>query len=250
MVDYLATKSFYEGGCMKKVLVRAALAAGLFTAACGNDSTTDPTPIDTRPSVRFFNAMTGMTASGGFTTNGQFVSGSALTFGQSTQPCTKLDAGLTTFGFGTANSGGTALSGSSLATLANQTITTGGDFTVAAVGNGVHSLVYMLNNSFSGSLGSNQAAVRFVNLAAATNPFNVMIGSAAHATNLELGAASSFATVAGGSTAFSILQGQEVALSGSAATLDLQSGTVNTVAIVHNGSMGSGFKLVNLPRCN
>ena len=235
---------------MKKVLLLQVLAAALFTVACGDDPDSDPTTVDARPSVRFFNAMTGMTSSGGFTTNGQFVTGSALAFGQSTQPCSKLDAGLTTFGFGAADAGGTALSGSALATLPNQTITNGGDFTVAAVGNGIHSLVYMLNNSFTGTLGSSQAAVRFVNLAATANPFNVMIGTTIHATNLEVGTASTFATVPSGNTAFSILQGQQTVLSGSAAALNLQSGTVNTVAIVHNGSMGNGFRLINLPRCS
>ena len=235
---------------MKKVLVLPVLAAGLFTAACGDDADSDPTTVDPRPAVRFFNAMTGMTSSGGFTTNGQFVTGSALAFGQSTQPCSRLEPGLTTFGFGAEDTGGTALSGNVLATLPNQTITNGGDFTVAAVGNGVHSLVYMLNNGFTGTLGGNQAAVRFVNLAATANPFNVMMGTTTHATNLELGTASTFATVPSGNTAFSILQGQQVALSGSAATLSLQSGTVNTVAIVHNGTVGAGFRLVNLPRCS
>ena len=234
---------------MTKVLVPAVLALALSAAACGDDKGGGPTVVDTRARVSFFNAMTGMTVSGGFTANGQFVPGSALSFGQSSQSCLRLDAILTSFTFGGVNSGGTALNGE-LATLANQTITDGGDFTVAAVGNGVHSLVYMLNNSFAGTVSSNQAAVRFVNLSAATSPFNVMIGTTTHATNLELGAVSSFATVPSGSTAFSVLQGQQVALSGSAATLNLQGGTVNTVAIVHNGAMGSGFKLVNLPRCS
>lgn len=241
---------------MKKVLVLPALAAALLTAACGDDGGGDPTAVDTRPSVRFFNAMTGMTTSGGFTTNGQFVTGSALTFGQSTQPCAKLEAGLTSFGFGAANTTGTALNANALATLPNQPLTDGGDYTVAAVGNGVHSLLYMLNNSFSGTLGSNQAAVRFVNLAATADSFNVSVGTGGggsttvHATNLQLGVASTFATVPSGTTAFSISQGEQVVLSGSAGTLNLQGGTVNTVAIVHNGAMGAGFRLINLPRCS
>ena len=237
---------------MKKVLVLPLLAV-LFTAACGDNPDSDPTTPptgDTRPSVRFFNGMTGMTGSGGFTTNGQFVTGSTLTFGQSTEPCSKLDAGLTTFGFGAANTGGTALSGNTLATLPNQTIANGGNFTVAAIGHGVHSILYMLNNTFSGTLGSNQAAVRFVNLAATANPFNVMMGTTLHATNLDEGTASTFATVPSGTTAFSILQGEQVALSGSGATLNLQAGTVNTVAIVHNGTMGAGFRLITIPRCS
>jgi hypothetical protein len=236
---------------MKTVPILPLLAAALFVAACGNGTDAiEPAPVDTRPGVRFFNAMTGMTGSGGFTTNGQFVTGSALTFGQSTQPCASFEAGLTSFAFGETNTTGTELNGGVLATLPNQIITAGGDFTVAAVGNGKHSLLYMLDNSFTGKPGSNQAAVRFVNLAATANPFNVMIGTSTHATNLEEGKPSAFATVPSGNTAFSILQGQQVALTGSAATLNLQGGTVNTVAIVHNGSMGAGYKLINLPRCS
>ena len=176
---------------MKKVLVLQILAVALLAGACGDDvdkHPVTPPPTDPRPSVRFFNAMTGMT-SGGFTTNAQFVAGSALTFGQSTEPCAKLDAGLTTFAFGAANTGGTSLSGNVLATLPNQTLANGSNFTVAAIGHGVHSILYMLDNNFSGTLGN-------------------------------------------------------------AATLNLQSGTVNTVAIVHNGAMGSGFRLIPLPRCS
>src|SRR5687767_931705 len=97
---------------MKKVLVLTVLAGALFTAACGDDNGGDPTTIDARPGVRFFNAMTGLTTSGGFTANGQFVSGSALPSGQSTQTCSRFDPLMTTFGFGPANAAGTALSGS------------------------------------------------------------------------------------------------------------------------------------------
>src|SRR5687768_196224 len=116
---------------MKKILLTSVLAAALSIAACGDGADGNPTIVDTRPGVRFFNAMTGMTTNGGFTTNDQFVVGSALTFGQSTEPCSRLDPGLTTFGFGSANTGGTALTGNALATLPNQSITNGGNFTVA-----------------------------------------------------------------------------------------------------------------------
>lgn len=224
-------------------------AASLSAAACEDDSTT-PQPGDTRPSVRFFNGMTGMTSSGGFAANGQFVTGSALAFGQSTDPCVKFDAGLTTFDFGAANSGGSALSGNVLASLPNLTLANGGNYTVAAIGNGAHSILYMLPNTFAGTLGSNQAAVRFVNLAATADSFTVAMGTTVHASKLGEGMASTFATVPSGSTAFSISQGAQVVLSGSAATVNLQSGSVNTVAIVHNGAMGAGFRLIALPRCS
>ena len=235
---------------MKKLIVLPVFAAALLATACGGDNGSDPTtPGDTRPSVRFFNGMTGMTSSGGFATNGQFVTGSALTFGQSTEPCAKLNAGLTTFDFGAANTGGTALSGNVLATLPNQNLATGGNFTVAAIGHGVHSILYMVNNNFSGTLGSNQAAVRFVNLAATADSFTVMAGTAVHAPKLGEGATSTFAAVPSGSNSFSISQGSQVVLSGGEATLSLPSGTVTTVAIVHNGAMGAGFRLITLPRC-
>ena len=69
---------------MKKVLVMPVLAAVLFASACGNDG---PTVAGPTASVRFFNAAMGMTGSGGFTMNGQFATGSALAFGQSTADC-------------------------------------------------------------------------------------------------------------------------------------------------------------------
>jgi hypothetical protein len=78
---------------MKKVLIMPVLAAALIATACGEDG--GPTTVDTRARVRFFNATTGMTGSGGFTTNGQFAAGSALAFGQSTQTCSRVDAGST-----------------------------------------------------------------------------------------------------------------------------------------------------------
>ncbi len=78
---------------MKSVVVMPLLAAALFAAACGGDG--DPTAVDTTARVRFFNATTGMAGSGGFTTNGQFATGSALAFGQSTQACATVNAGST-----------------------------------------------------------------------------------------------------------------------------------------------------------
>ena len=70
---------------MKKLLIMPVLAAVLFAAACNGDG--DTTPETPTASVRFFNATTGMADSGGFTTNGQFTTGSAPAFGQPTQTC-------------------------------------------------------------------------------------------------------------------------------------------------------------------
>ena len=197
---------------MKKVLNIPLLGAVLFTAACGGGD--GPTDIDTTPRVRFFNATTGMTGSGGFTTNGQFATGSALAFGQSTQACATVNAGSTSFGFGAANAGGTGLSGNPLAALNNQSITAGGNYTVVATGSATSPTLFLLDNTISGSLGTNQAAVRFVNLAPGTgttaNTFVVFTGTIGAggtitAIDIAVGSPTTFNTVASGPNAFTIL---------------------------------------------
>ena len=236
---------------MKKVLVLPVLVAVLSAAACGDDS--DPTSPGPTARVRFFNATTGITGSGGFATNGQFASGSALAFGQSTQTCATVTAGSTSFGFGAANTSGTGLSGNALASLNDQSITAGGDYTVVATGSATSPTLFLLDNTISASLGTNQAAVRFVNLAPGTaNPFTVFAGvlgagGTMIATNIAVGSPTTFNTVASGSNAFTILNGHDIVVSGNAATLNLQGGSVNTLAIVPNTS--GGFQLINLPRC-
>lgn len=239
---------------MKTVAIMPVLAAVLFTAACGGDG--GPTDVGPSASVRFFNAATGMTGSGGFTANGQFASGSALAFAQSA--CSRVDAGSTSFGFGAANAGGTGLSGSALATLGGQSITDGGSYTVVAAGSAASPTLYLLDNTYSGTLAGNQAAVRFVNLAPGTattpNNFAVFLGnfgttSTLHAANPAVGAPTTFTTVASGSNTFSVIRNHEVppAISGAPGTLNLPAGSVNTIAIVPTTS--GGVQLVNLPRC-
>jgi hypothetical protein len=109
--------------------------------------------------VRFFNGTTGIAGSGGFTTNRQFAS-SAVAFGQSTQTCSTIDARSTSSGFGDANTGGTGVSGVAIVTLNDQGITAGGKFTVATAGSARIATLLLFDNTFSGSLGSNQAAIR------------------------------------------------------------------------------------------
>jgi hypothetical protein len=242
---------------MKRVLITPVLAAVLFAAACGEDgdSTTGPATGPTAD-VRFFNATTGMTGSAGFTTNGQFASGSSVASGQSTPSCAKVTVGSTSFGFGAANAGGTALSGNALATLNDQSITAGGNYTVVATGSATSPQLFLLDNNFSGSLGSNQAAVRFVNLApGAPLPFNVLKGTLGSGpttvvgTGLAVGAPTTFAAVTSGANAYTVLNGHNTAISGSAATLNLQAGTVSTVAIVR-GTAPDSYQLIGIPRCS
>jgi flagellar hook assembly protein FlgD len=207
--------------------------------------------------VRFFNATTGMAGSGGFTTNGQFATGSALAFGQSTQSCATVTPGSTSFGFGAANTGGTGLSGSALATLGNQSITPGGNYTVVATGVATSPTLFLLDNTFAGTLAANQAAVRFVNLARGTgttaNTFVVFAGAfGSNETpiefNLAVGAPTAYGAVTGGANTFSVLQNPGHNLVIPSVTVTLQAGTVNTLAIVPNPAT-AGFQLINIPRC-
>ena len=229
---------------MKKVLIMPVLSAVLFVAACGDD----PTGADTAQ-VRFFSVVWNAAGSIGFTTNGQFATGSALAYAQSTQTCSSIDAGTTSFGIGLANAGGTALSGNTIVTLDNQTIAAGGNYTVLAGGNVIHPSVVLLDNSVSGTVGANQAAVRFVNLGASAEfPFTVMKGTTVVQSNIGFRGATPFSSVTSGSNAYTIMYGNDVAISGSDATLNLQGGTVNTVVIVRNPLTGN-FNLVSVPSC-
>lgn len=240
---------------MQPIRIGPVLAAVLLAAACGDGG--DPTGVGPTARVRFFNATTGLTGSGGFTTNGRFAAGSALAFGQSTPTCATVDAGATSIAFGAPNPSGTGLSGNALATLSNQSLAAGGNYTVVATGSAPSPTLFLLDNTASASLGANQAAVRFVNLAPGTattvNHLNVLAGTIGSGpttvvgTDIAHGTPTPFATVTSGANAYTILNGHDIALSGSAATLTLQGGTVNTIAIVPNPS--GGFQLVNLARC-
>ena len=240
---------------MKKVVIMPVLVAALLAGGCGGDG--DPTTVDTRAQVRFFNAVWNAADNIGFTTNGQFEVGSALAYGQSTQSCSRLNAGNTTFGIGLANAAGTGLSSSGLASLINQTITGGGNYTVLAGGNVIHPSVVLLDNSLSGTLATNQAAVRFVNLAASSEfPFTVLkgtVGSGAATTvvqtDIAFRAATPFSTVTSGSNVYSIMYNHEAVISGNEATLNLQAGTVNTVVIVRDPA-SNNFRLVSVPSCS
>jgi hypothetical protein len=242
---------------LKKILIMPLLAGVLFAGACAEDGPTQ-VEADTRPSVRFFNATTGNTGNGGFTTNGQFATGSAIAFGQSTSTCSKVDAGATTFGFGAANTGGTALTGSTLATLANQTITTGGNYIVVATGPATSPTLFMLDNSYTGvTLATNQAAFRFVNLVEApatdTNNFAVFSGvfgvdATFIAQQLVTGTPTSWRITTSGSQKFSMLRNHEEPPAVPEVTFNLQAGSANTIAVVTKPS--GGYQLIHIPSCS
>jgi hypothetical protein len=241
---------------MNKVLLMPAVALMLFGAAC--DDSNDPVTPDTRASVRFFNATTGATANGGFTTNQQFASGSAIGFAQSSAGCTKVDEGTASFGFGAANSGGTALNGSATASLNNQTLTSGGNYIVVAVGPAADPTLYMFDNSVANSVAGTNAAVRFVNLApgtdATSNTYVVYksatVGQGTQVgTNIAVGAPTAFDIVASGPNQYAVLKlpGHVTAAEGTTGVLNFTAGSVNTVAIVLSAS--GGYQLINIPRC-
>jgi hypothetical protein len=243
--------------------------AMLFVAACGDG----PTDVDTRPKVRFFNAVWNAQDKIGFTTNSLFASGSALAYLESTPTCLRLDAGSTSFGIGLANASGTALNSNTLATLDNQAITAGGNYAVLAGGNLIHPSLVLLDNNFSASLGNNQAAVRFVNLAAASEgPIDVSKGAAGSATtvvqtNMGFRDATPFSVVTSGANEYTItytggdsgeshdsgndgVTKTEPLLSGTDATITLQPGTINTIVISRLNPPGGKFTLINLQPCS
>jgi hypothetical protein len=241
---------------MKRVLIMPVLVAGLFAVACGGGD--GPTGIATPAKVRFFNGVWNTQDNIGFTTNNQFAPGSSLAYLQSTQTCSTLDAGNTSFGIGLANASGTALNSSTFATLDNQTIADGGNYTVLSGGNVIHPSVVLLDNRFSGTLAANQAAVRFVNLAGGSEgPLDVLKGTAGSGSttvvkaNMGFRDATPFSTVTSGSNAYTIMytNNTQPLISGNDATLNLQAGTVNTIVISRLNPPTGNFKLINLPIC-
>jgi hypothetical protein len=238
---------------MKQVSIAAVLASVSF-AACGDG----PTAVATPAKVRFFNGVWNTQDRIGFTTNSQFAAGSALAYLQSTQGCSTLDAGKASFGIGLANASGTALNSNAFVTLDNQTITDGGNYTVLGGGNVIHPSVVLLDNRFSGTLGANEAAVRFVNLAGGSEgPLNVSKGTAGSGpttvvqSNMGFRDATPFSTVASGANAYTITytNGNQPLITGSDATLNLQAGTINTIVISRLNPPSGSFRLINVPSC-
>jgi len=125
-----------------------------------------------------------------------------------------------------------------------------------AAGSAASPQLYLLDNSFSGSLGTNQAAVRFVNLAPgpATLPniFYVFTtwppvqDGALFEASLLVGSPSAFKAIASGPTSFTIIIGHQLETVNTI-SVTLQTGTVNTIAIVPNPS--GGHQLISIPRC-
>ena len=66
---------------------------------------------------------------------------------------------------------------------------------------------------------------------------------------MTAGSSAQFSVVSSGSNVYTVMSNNTVAISGSAATLNLQSGTVNTVVIVRN-ALTENYELVNVGSCS
>jgi hypothetical protein len=239
---------------MKTVRITAVLVSLLFASACSADAPT--TQVLETANVRFVNWTTGLSGRGGFTSNGQFVTGSALALGQATATCATVNAGSTSFGFGAANSGGTALSGTALVALNNETISAGGDYTLVAAGPATSPTLILLSNNFSGSLGSGSAAARFISLvpsaSGTTNNYVFYrgeIGAASPlALNMPFGIPSAYSIVPSGASTFSAMRTPGNVTVDPGSTLTLQPASANTIALGPNAS-GSA-QLTRLAPCS
>ena len=237
---------------MKK-LILPVLALALVAGACDEDE--DTTGPNTQASVRFVNAIPGLTGNLALTANGTMV-GSALGFGSAASQCTRINSGSTTLAFGTANTGGTGISGTALETM-TQSLTSGGNVTVIATGTAADPQFLVFNNT-STTVPSGQTAVRFVNLVptltgGASSTFNVFTGTTTTGTPLASSIAfatqpTTFSNIQPGSTTFTFTNSAGNTIFTNGTGLNLTAGTVNTVAIMPNAA-GTGFQLVNLTAC-
>lgn len=239
---------------MRKGLILPVLAIGLLAGACEED---DPTGTSTTASVRFVNAVSG-SGNLGFTQNGSAVSGTSLTYGTVSGTCQSLPAGTNrSIAFGTAASGG-GISGSAFNTT-NANLTAGGNYTLIAAGTPTSRRLIVVNNSdATGTIGTGQTAVRFVNLVPAlgtsttASNFNVFTGTATTGTptasSIAYGNVSGYSMMTAGAQTFTftdVTGGTQVFSGGG---LNLTAGTANTVAILPNAA-GTGYQLVNITRC-
>jgi hypothetical protein len=99
--------------------------------------------------------------------------------------------------------------------------------------------------------------VRYDNLAPGPDAGNTYVvfkgaigASPPLATDIAVGLPTPFSAATAGANTFTILKlpGHVVVVEGSAGTLDLQPGSVNTVAIIQNAS--GGFELLDIRSCS
>ena len=239
---------------MKKSLFVPILAVALVMGACDEDEDGGPTGVGTTANVRLVNAVTGTTSPLVFTANGSVV-GSAQTFGAVSTTCATVPSGSRTIAFGTANAGGTAISGNAFSTT-TRNFAGGDNVTLIASGSATNPTLTVLNNNqFTGNLGATQAAVRFINLVpttggTATN-VDVFTGTntTASASALAFGTPSTFTTINAGTNTFTVRRAGGTTTLVDASGLTLSAGSANTVGVIPNAT-GTGFQLINIGRCS
>jgi hypothetical protein len=179
-----------------------------------------------------------------------------LTTGTVTQACSKVDAGSTSLGFGAANAEGTGLSGNPLMVSDNQPIEAGGNYTVVAAGPAASPTIYLFSNASTLQLASNQAAVRFANLASptGTTTYNYVFYLGGIGASTPLAIQPPFATptayeaVWSGDKKFSVLEipGHSIIVENMPVTF--AGGSANTMAVVPKAT--GGVQLIHIPSCS
>lgn len=239
---------------MKKGMILPVLALALLVGACEEDE--DLTGPNTTANVRFVNAISGVNGNLALTANGTIV-GSPLAFGAMNTTCSTVNAGNATLAFGTANTGGTGISGTALSTQ-TQNFTAGGNYTIVATGTATNpSFVVLNNNSFTGTVATGQTAVRFVNLVptlsgGATSTLDVFTGTGTgtqQANDVTFGTTSNFVQIPSGSTTLTFRDAAgNTVFTNTGTGLNLATGSINTVAILPNAT-GTGYQLINVNAC-
>ena len=231
------------------------LALAVFGFSACEDKDDGTGPITETSDVRFVNVVPDATGNLLLTAANTAV-GSALAFGSSAATCSAVESGTAVpLAFGTANTGGTGISGTALAT-STANLTADGNFTVVAAGTAANSQIFFLNNTTTAPTGTN-AAIRFINAVSGTNAFDVFFSSDGTtlttpiATNLTFGATGSgFVNIPAGTgtLVFTEAGTQNVSFT-MPSTTTLTAGQIGTVLLAP-GAGGTGFQTLMLNACS
>jgi hypothetical protein len=229
---------------------------GLALLASNCETGGDLTGPDNQVSVRVVNAVGGVTGDLAVTANGRVI-GTVLGYGAMGAECAPISAGRINLAFGPATADSTAIAGAALSTQ-SLTFAPGGSFTIVATGTAASAGFVVLNNAaFTGSIGSGQAAVRFVNLvptlSGGASSFDVFAGTTPPtqqtADDLAFRSASPFSMLTAGATTLEFRDAADnLIFTNAGAELDLQAGSVNVVAILPD-SLATGYELINITPC-
>jgi len=230
------------------------LALAVFGFAACDDGDDGTGPNTTTADIRFVNLIPDASGNLLLTANNTAV-GSALAFGSASGTCVAVPTGnAVNLAFGTANSGGTGISGTALAT-STANLTTDGNFTVVAAGTAANPQIFFLNNTTTAPTGTN-AALRFISTVT-SGSFDVFLSSDGTtlttpiATSVAFGSAGSgFVTIPAGTgtLVFTEAGTQNVSFTMPSSTT-LTAGQIGTVVLAP-GAGGTGFQTLMLNACS